>query len=551
MKEFNMKNKFVWALGLSVVFASCNVNNDLDPITTTPVVEVKAERGTADFSKYVAVGASFTAGFTDGALFKASQTNSFPNILAEKFKMTNGGAFTQPLMNDNIGGYLVGGNKAGEPRFFFNGKGPTRLPAQPTTEITAIKAGPYNNMGVPGLKSYHLGVPNYGNVAGLATRTANPYFVRMASAPSRTVIQDAAAQTPTFFTMSEIGGNDVLGYSLAGGTGKDQKGNINVPSYGPNDITDPNVFAGAFQGAVNALTGAGAKGVVTTVPYVTSLPYFTTVPFNPLNPSTNPKLAAQLPTLNKVYGALNAIFNVLNQTNRVVTFNANGANPVVIIDESLPNLAPQIKGALLANPQFPAFVQQFGLPAQAAPLVAELLADTYGKARPATKDDLIVLPASAVIGTVNTTNVQKLMMKGLPQTLAGQFSAEGITLPLEDKWVLTADEVGKVKAATDAYNTTIQATATAKNLAVVDLKAILQQASTSGIVFNDYTLTTRLVTGGLVSLDGVHLTARGYALMANKILEAIDKQYGSNFMKATNGLAKAGSYPTNYNPALR
>lgn len=551
MKQMNMKNKFVWALGLSVVLTACNVNNDLDPITATPTVEVKAERGTADFSKYVAVGASFTAGFTDGALFKASQTHSFPNILAGKFKMTNGGAFTQPLMNDNIGGYLVGGNKAGEPRFFFNGKGPARLPAQPTTEITAIKAGPYSNMGVPGLKSYHLGAPNYGNVAMLAARRANPYFVRMASAPAATVIQDAAAQTPTFFTMSEIGGNDVLGYSLAGGTGKDQKGNINVPSYGPSDITDPNVFAGAFQGAVNALTAGGAKGVVTTVPYVTSLPYFTTVPFNPLNPSTNSALAAQLPTLNKVYGALNAVFNALNQPNRVVTFNASGANPVVIIDEKLPSLATQIRGALLANPQFPAFVQQFGLPAQAAPLVANLLANTYGKARPATKDDLIVLPASAIIGKVNTASVQRLVAQGLPQALAGQFSAEGITLPLEDKWVLTADEVGKVKAATDAYNTTIQATATAKNLAVVDLKAILQQASTSGIVFDDYTLTTRLVTGGLVSLDGVHLTARGYALMANKILEAIDKKYGSNFMKATNGLAKAGNYPTNYNPALR
>ena len=64
-------------------------------------------------------------------------------------------------------------------------------------------------------------------------------------------------------------------------------------------------------------------------------------------------------------------------------------------------------------------------------------------------------------------------------------------------------------------------------------------------------MTSQLVVGGLVSLDGVHLTARGYALMANKILEAMDAEFGSNFTKATNGLAKAGSYPTNYSPLMR
>ena len=35
-------------------------------------------------------------------------------------------------------------------------------------------------MGVPGAKSYHLLFNGYGNIANLATKTANPYFVRMA-----------------------------------------------------------------------------------------------------------------------------------------------------------------------------------------------------------------------------------------------------------------------------------------------------------------------------------------------------------------------------------
>ena len=39
--------------------------------------------------------------------------------------------------------------------------------------------------------------------------------------------------------------------------------------------------------------------------------------------------------------------------------------------------------------------------------------------------------------------------------------------------------------------------------------------------------------------------------MANRILEAIDGAFGSNFKDATNGLAKANNYPTNYSPFLR
>ena len=45
----------------------------------------------------------------------------------------------------------------------------------------------------------------------------------------------------------------------------------------------------------------------------------------------------------------------------------------------------------------------------------------------------------------------------------------------------------------------------------------------------NYILTSSLVTGGAFSLDGVHPTARGYALLANEFLKSIDATYGSNF----------------------
>jgi hypothetical protein len=51
-------------------------------------------------------------------------------------------------------------------------------------------------------------------------------------------------------------------------------------------------------------------------------------------------------------------------------------------------------------------------------------------------------------------------------------------------------------------------------------------------------------------LDGVHLTARGYALMANEFLAAIDATYGSNFIEAGQR-ARANDFPVNYAPELQ
>ena len=533
-----MKNyKYIALFLLSAGIISCDVDNELaEIIDSSPIVALNTNG--LDFSNYVSVGASFTSGYTDGALFIAAQESSFPNILAGKF----GTDFTQPLMNDNIGGMVFGPAVVVEPRLYFNGAGPARLDATPTTQFGQVISGPFNNMGIPGAKSFHLGVPGYG--------AFNPYFGRMASSPGATVLGDALAQSPTFFTLSEIGGNDVLGYATSGGVGVDQTGNFNPATYGNNDITDPNVFAQAFSDMTAALTASGAKGVVANLPYITSLSYFTTVPYNPLDPSS-PEFSAQIPTLNAVYGAINQVFSVLGEMNRIVEFSTENANPVVIKDENLTDLSAQVSEALNASPTFPLFVQQFGLPATAAPLLANLLGTFYGQSRPATASDLLVLVSSGVIGEVNENSKQYLISLGLPEALAAQFSAEGITLPLADKWVLTEVEQAKVKTATDAYNMTIEAVANANpNLALVDFKGVLQEAST-GIEFDEYVMNTSLVMGGLVSLDGVHLTGRGYALMANKILAAMDAEFGSNFTTATGGLAKARDYPTLFSPLLR
>lgn len=493
--------KYIFLAVALIGFTACNDDEyDYNP---TPEPLPALTKGSADFTNYVAVGASFTAGFTDSALFIAAQQNSFPNILAQQFGSVN---FTQPLMNDNIGGLLFGGNAITSTRLYFNGSGPALLPGSPTTETTNVLSGSFSNMGVPGAKSFHFVAPGYGNLAGVPVGAANPYFARMASSSSASIIGDAVAQNPTFFTLSEIGGNDVLGYATSGGVGVDQTGNLNPLTYGGNDITDPTVFAQVFTSQVAALTANGAKGAVANVPYITSLAHFTTVPYNPV-----PLDAATAAALNQGYalynGGLQQAFAALNGTGlftaeevakRTISFTAGEGNALVIIDETLTDL-----GAI--NPAFAAIP----------------------KYRQATAEDLFVLPLSALI----------------PQ-------GYGTQIPLEDKWVLLPSEQLAIKTATDAYNATIANVAATNNLAIVDFKGILDEAASTGVSDGDFTLTTALVSGGLISLDGVHLTARGYAVMANKFLEAIDATYGSNFI-AAGVKANVGDYPTNYSPTLQ
>jgi len=132
--------KYLGLFLLSLSIVSCDVNNELDAIPAEVEAVVALDTNGLDLSKYISIGASFTAGYTDGAMFIAAQENSFPNILASKF----GTEFNQPLMADNIGGLVYGGTAVQPPRFYFNGAGPARLDALPTTELTTVLAGPFN-----------------------------------------------------------------------------------------------------------------------------------------------------------------------------------------------------------------------------------------------------------------------------------------------------------------------------------------------------------------------------------------------------------------------
>lgn len=502
-----MKKTLYICLGLLAIgFVSC------EPEFENPVNEDGVyDSGSANFSNYVAVGNSLTAGFADGALYITGQQSSFPNILAGQFEFAGGGDFTQPLMNDNLGGLLLNGQQITDNRLVLsvdaNGNSaPVRLQGSPTTEVTNGPTGPFNNMGVPGAKSFHLVAPGYGNVGGVPAGTANPYYARIATSANATIINDAASQNPTFFSLW-IGNNDILSYATSGGVGVDQTGNIDPSTYGPNDITDPNVFASVYSQEVQALAGSASGGVLINIPDVTSIPYFTTVPTQvvPLDAATAAQLNAQFALYNTqvLPGLVAAGFISQEEADmRAVSFSA-GQNFPIMTDDDLTDITQVLIGQ--------------GIPAPTAELLGQL--------RQVKANDLIVLPASSVIGTTPNPDVPTNII--------------GVSIPLGDEFVLTTQEQARVSTASASYNATIQALASANDLAFVDARAALKRVAEEGVVYNGGVLTSAFATGGAFSLDGVHPTPRGYAYTTNVIISAINAKYNATLPKV-----EIGNYAT-------
>lgn len=466
------------------IAALCGALTACDSDFDDPVDQLEVSNGTADFSRFVAIGDSLTAGFADGTLYISSQENAFPAIIARQLAEAGGGAFTQPLMNDNNGGLLLGG----EPlpgfgtRLILSGTppAPVALSASPTTDVSAVLTGPFNNVGVPGAKSFHLGLDGYGDIAGLQTfpATANPYFVRFASAPTTSMIADAIAQNPTFFFLW-IGNNDTLSYASGGGVGVDQLGNADPTTYGAEDITDPATFAAIYSTLAATLTAGGASGVIANLPNVTAIPFFTTVPFNPLPMDADTAAASNAAYATYNAGIAAAPLSDAEKSQRTISFSA-GLNALVILDESLTDLS------------------EGGLPS----------------IRQATASDFVLLPSSARIGTE--------AIEGDPTSIWG------VGTPMADEDVLTEAEAALVAAANAAFNETIAAVAAANDqIALFDASGEFDRLAAGGINYGSGAITTDFVSGGAFSLDGVHPTARGHAVLANLIMDVIEQNFAA------------------------
>ena len=252
-----------------------------------------------NYSNYVALGDSLTAGYSAGALTKYYQDYSFPEILAKQFGIAS---FQQPTISDpGIGSYgtvlqltaLTLGPTGVVPVI-----GPT--PGASGMPLNATLATPYNNLGIPGALAGDLATKT-GNITNLLTGHINPatlMFDIVLRDGQHTALEQAISLNPTFVTVW-IGNNDVLGAALAGVA-------LEGVTLTPKAVFQQE-YATLIGGLRQYLPSAGI--VVATVPDVTSIPFVTTIkPYlvNPANGSHIPLLGEAGPLTESDYVTLGA-----------------------------------------------------------------------------------------------------------------------------------------------------------------------------------------------------------------------------------------------------
>ncbi|WP_439880657.1 SGNH/GDSL hydrolase family protein [Pontibacter sp. MBLB2868] len=465
-----MKNIFykssVLALFASVLLTGCDPEIDA-PATSS---------GQADFSKYIAVGNSLSAGYADGGLYREGQLTSVPALLAQQFEAVGGGEFKQPLFSEaqkNGSGYLklVGFTPQGSP---ITAKVTTELAVRGLnskgTPLYTKDTGDINNLAVPGIRTADFKTPGYGSEQG------NPFFERLTNDPMQTYLQyvQAKIQTvkPTFFSawMAE---NDVLAYATSGGAFSG--GMLNSDA---QKITPVSTFTDNYTALLNALTANGEKGILVTIPDVTAIPFFTTV-----GGSVKQLLAA-------------------NQIPAVVALTGSGSSRIVITADKI-NAADGVYFPLTASTY--------------APLVG-MPTGKYWR-------DL----ARQVSSSQNPAVIQGTLAAMLANYQIDTTAMFGLSAgnPLPSALVLDATEQQNVKTNTIEFNNIIKAQAQAKGLALWDAYSFFNKIK-GGFAQNGVGYSPSFITGNLFSLDGVHLTPRGYAIAANEMIKEINAKYNSN-----------------------
>lgn len=521
---------------------------------------VQPNAGEADFSVYVALGNSLTAGYTDDALYREGQLNSYPALIAEQLKAVGGGDFVQPLVPEGNGINSSGNGK--RVLAIINGTVfPVPTQGDPAALGSPTNQGPYNNLGVPGAKSFHLITPGYG--------VANPFFGRFASSQATTVVADAAALNPTFFSLW-IGNNDLLGYALKGGAG---------------GVGDTITGIATFEQSINAILASLAtgnpnlEGAIANIPDITAIPFLNTVPYNAfvlteeqanlanagLQQQIEPVVTAQVITTvviatavatdavyaqafqeAKAQGADDAtaastaqtfvestegmaaiatlrdqiIDNLGNDniTDATLQTLVTTTNTLITVPAARPAELQQQIGFLIENPSARPAELQAAIDAQ----IQTLQVAGFYPTLQVGPNGFIIEDENSPTGIRLATANDKILL-----TVASLSPAQVSAGPLADSLVLTVDEIAAIEQARASYNNILENAATTGNYAWVDMDGLFNELINQGLFYNGELYTAEFVQGNAFSLDGVHLTPAANAIVANEFIDAIREQYNS------------------------
>lgn len=501
-------------------------NIDPDPCTGNP--------GSANFTKFIAIGNSFVAGVQGGALFTSGQDNSLPLIINKQLACAGGSTtfnqptigaslgwnlfITQPFLTDNtkpiLGRLLLQygtnvdcatGSASARPTPQAYSPGVLEALPDPGANPGFIygngstKAA-LNNFGVPAIVLGQALIPETGAWAGAGSDPSfSPFYGRLAypGTGTSTIIGDAAAAGGTFF-MFWLGLDDFFLYAAFGAD----------PAKAP--LTSSPAFGAQYGAAIGALLDSNPdlKGIVGNFPDIFAMPHFTSVTYNaiPLDATSADALTSGFTGYNAALDGLIAnkdAFGISDDlaaeiATRKASFAADCNNRILLEDENLTDLGPyfdglQGAGAITADQR-----------AQLAP---------YEQVRQSTATDVFPLSTGSVLGT------------------SGAFGILGLSEPIPDQYAIVPAEKDAIDAARTAFNSAIQATvdANSSRLALADVSTAMSTLVSSQVAsYNGIVITPNInPPTGIFSEDGVHPNTRGYAFISRVFIEAINTKFGS------------------------
>jgi hypothetical protein len=120
------------------------------------------------------------------------------------------------------------------------------------------------------------------------------------------------------------------------------------------------------------------------------------------------------------------------------------------------------------------------------------------------------------------------VLLGIPSdSIKCQSLGSGPGHPLPDRYVLTSAEVALIDGAISMYNSIILQKAGQYGLALVDMQTYFNSVN-RGIKWDGEDFNAQFISGGFFSLDGYHPNQKGYALLANEFIKAINTTYASS-----------------------
>ncbi|BDD09150.1 outer membrane protein [Fulvitalea axinellae] len=511
---------------LSLAFATTALWSCQDEVEAPSVSETL---GSVDVTTYISVGNSLTSGYADKGLYEESQKNSFPMMLANEFKAFGGGEFMQPTVKGSGSGYLKLELKDGNP---------TPVPVNADPSFAQKVSGKVHNFGIPGIRVIDVAQPTY--------KAANPYFARIDEADGTTYLQWVSKQEATFFTCW-LGGNDVLGYATSGGA----KGVDGEPNTYVDGLSPVSAFQAAYDGVITTLLAKNsgkAKGVIATIPDVTKIPFFTTVAPQLKAMLADENVVKQITMDEQTVGFANFVYTLAGFKLPEAGLFKVGVNYPVVVSGNMMVAKQEVK-ALDLDADYPLLTF--------SAVQNDILINKVGYVNMAnvSAEEQQKLQGLAVqVGTLKAQATALAQQGKLVEAKAKQDEivaimgdsdnmalAKKVAIPLGSQYVLDATEAASVIARTKELNTIIEGVANSNDrIGLLDANALLDKVN-NGLVENGVSVNGTFVKGGAFSLDGVHMTPRGYAVVANGFIDATNKAFGSRLGNVN--IAK-------YNPVL-